>query len=106
MTIRSVDMQVLVQKVGEVGKVQAAQQADYNTRQQETIQDIGKQNEKLSKTVNQTSANQSKLVHEKHEKEKKSPKKTEKRGNKKQREKTNKLLEINEAKGNNIDIKI
>lgn len=70
MSIRSVDMQVLVQKVGDVGRVQQAQQVEGQHKLMENTQNINTQNEQIAKRVNDPLRNESKLVHEKEEQEK------------------------------------
>ena len=69
MTIRSVDMQVLIQKVGDVARIQQSQQLENNSRQQEFAQQISQQTDKNAKTVNQMLRNEQAFVHEKQEQE-------------------------------------
>lgn len=69
MTIRSIDAQVLVQKVGEVAKIQQAQQVGNIHKQDEFINNISKQTEKYSKTVNRSESSQNKRIERKKEKE-------------------------------------
>lgn len=69
MTIRSLDMQVLVQKVSDVGKIQQAQQVEGQQRQQESAQNIAAQTERVSRTVNKSLRNEGKKVHEKEARE-------------------------------------
>ena len=76
MTIRSVDMQVLVQRVGDVSKIQQAQQVQNTNKQQENFQQIIQQTTTVSKSVEQNRETESKRVHE--EKEKERRRKTEK----------------------------
>lgn len=71
MTIRSVDMQVLVQKVGEVTKLQQTEKTDQQVRQQAFLEQIAQQTEQTSKTVNQTPASEAALIREKQEEKKK-----------------------------------
>lgn len=71
MTIRSVDMQVLVQRVGDVSKIQHAQQVQNNYKQQENAQQIMQQTTTVSKSVDQSREAESKRVREEKEKEKK-----------------------------------
>lgn len=80
MTIRSIDMQVLVQKVTDVGKIQNIQQQESTLRQQENINQINQQTNINTSTVNQPLRSESSLVHEKQEKEKKSKKRSPKKG--------------------------
>ncbi|MDD2585230.1 MAG: hypothetical protein PHT79_00595 [Syntrophomonadaceae bacterium] len=106
MTIRSIDMQVLVQKVGDVAKIQQVQQSDHANRQQEFAQQIAQQTEKNTKTVNQPLQNQSKLIHEKQEKEKQSRKYRNKEGKKDNKENNDDNVIFEPNKGKTIDIKI
>ncbi len=69
MTIRSVDMQVLIQKVGDIARIQQSQQLENNSRQQEFAQQISQQTDKDAKTVNHLLKNERAHVHEKQEKE-------------------------------------
>ena len=74
MTIRSIDMQVLVQKVGEVAKLQQTEKTDQQVRQQSFLEQIAQQTEQVSHTVNQTPASEAALIREKQsDKKKKSP---------------------------------
>lgn len=82
MTIRSIDMQVLIQKVGEVAKIQQTEKTDQHVRQQSFLEQIAQQTEIVSKTVNQTPASESSLIREKQsDKKKKSPDKRKARPN-------------------------
>jgi hypothetical protein len=74
MTIKSIDMQVLVQKVGDVARIQQAQQIGHNHRQEEFVKNISQETDKYSKTVNKPGESQHKKVDEKEEKEKQSGK--------------------------------
>ncbi|MDD3267757.1 MAG: hypothetical protein PHX14_00415, partial [Syntrophomonadaceae bacterium] len=80
MSIRSIDMQVLVHKVGDVAKVQQAQQLENSNRQQESTQQIGQQTHIDVKTVNQPLRNEHADVHEKQEKENQEKKSRAKKG--------------------------
>ena len=73
MTIRSIDMQVLVQKVGEVSKLQQIEKTDQQVRQQAFLEQIAQQTEQVSTTVNQTPASEAALIREKQSDKKKSP---------------------------------
>ena len=68
MTIKSIDMQVLVQKVGDVAKIQQAQQTGNNHRQEEFIKNINEQTDRYTKTVNKTLQSEQKKVNQKEEK--------------------------------------
>lgn len=101
MTIKSVDMQVLVQKVGDVAKIQQAQQTGNNHRQEEFIKNINEQTDRYTKTVNKALQSEHKKVHEKEEKEKQSRKRY--RGSNKQENEEDKSNSGNES-GSNLDI--
>ncbi|WP_054694361.1 hypothetical protein [Syntrophomonas palmitatica] len=103
MTIRSVDMQVLVQKMGDVTRVQQAQQSDHQNRQQEFIQNINVQNERIAHSVDKPLRNESKLVHEKEEQEKGSKSKSQKRG-KEEEEENKKKGEAQKGSDHLLDI--
>jgi len=75
MSIRSVDMQVLVQKVGDIARVQQVQQVEGQHKLMENTHNINAQNEKIAHSVNDPLRNESKLVHEKEEQEKQQKKK-------------------------------
>lgn len=70
MSIRSVDMQVLVQKTGDIARIQAAHQVEGQHKMMENTQNINAQNENIARRVNDPLRNESKLVHEKEEQEK------------------------------------
>jgi hypothetical protein len=101
MTIKSVDMQVLVQKVGDVAKIQQAQQTGNNHRQEEFIKNINEQTDRYTKTVNKALQSEHKKVHEKEEKEKQSRKRY--KGSNKQENEEDKSNSGNES-GSNLDI--
>ncbi|MEN6348059.1 MAG: hypothetical protein ABFD08_01480 [Syntrophomonas sp.] len=81
MSIRSIDMQVLVQKVSDVAKVQQAQQVENSNRQQESVQQINHQTNIEVKTVNEPLRNEHAHVHEKQEQKEKEKKSKPKKGN-------------------------
>jgi hypothetical protein len=64
-------MQVLVQKVGDVARVQQTEKSDHASRQQQFLEHITQQTEANSSAVNQASANESVLIREKQEQKKK-----------------------------------
>lgn len=109
MTIRSIDMQVLIPKVTDVARVQQIQQQENSVRQQENANHIMQQTIKNTNTVNQPLRNESALVHEKEEQEKNFKKNKEKRGKRENKPNTKKDSEntnIQSSSGNTIDIKI
>ena len=81
MSIRSTDMQVLIQKVGDVAKLQQIQQQELSVKQQEFNNQIMDQTLKNTHAVNQTLRDESALVHEKQEKDEKAKKSKNKAGN-------------------------
>lgn len=105
MTIRSVDMQVLVQKVGEVTKLQQTEKTDQQVRQQAFLEQIAQQTEQTSKTVNQTPASEAALIREKQEEKKKKspPKKNAGSSESDEEEGTNWASDPN--RGSNLDIR-
>jgi|GEM_PF-395658 len=88
MTIRSIDMQVLVQKVGEVAKIQQAEKTSQHIKQQSFLEQIAQQTEVVSKTVNEASASEPGLIREKQsdKKKKHAEKKKKHTGKKKARQ--------------------
>lgn len=99
MTIRSIDMQVLVQKVGDVAKIQQAQQVG-SYQQEEFANKIAKETDKFSKTVNKTGESRHKKVDEKEEKERQS----RKRYRNKKDVKTDDEKTSDSGNGGNLDI--
>lgn len=106
MSIRSIDMQVLVQKVGDVAKIQQAQQLENSNRQQESAQQIGQQTHIDAKTVKQPLKNDRAHVHEKQEKEQQEKKSRAKKGKDEQTENNEKHEKDGNRPGNHLDITI
>ncbi|MDD2510037.1 MAG: hypothetical protein PHP26_01370 [Syntrophomonas sp.] len=106
MTIRSVDMQVLVQKVGDVARIQQSQQLENNSRQQEFVQQISQQTDKNAKTVNQMLRNEQAYVHEKQEKEESGKKKRTKKGKSEKMANKDKMEARLNNPGNKLDITV
>jgi len=79
MTIRSIDMQVLVQKVGDIAKIQQTEKTDQQVRQQSFLEQIAQQTQLVSNTVNQTPASESGLIQENESDKKKKPPKQKKK---------------------------
>lgn len=109
MSIRSIDMQVLVQKVSDVAKVQQAQQVENSSRQQESVQQINHQTNIDVKTVNQPLRNEHAYVHDKQEQKDKEKKSKNKKGNNHDMENSDKTtVEKNkntpDKNGNHLDI--
>ncbi len=107
MTIRSLDMQVLVQKIGEVARIQQTDQVGANKRQQEFTQAINAETIKNSKSAQEIDQHKAQLSTNKDKDEdKREPKK--KAG--KKAESDNEIMDsefnIDPDKGHNIDIKI
>lgn len=65
MTIRSIDMQVLVQKVGDVAKIQQVHMQENQGKQQELANQIMEQTVKNRRSVSKTAKNEGRLVNEK-----------------------------------------
>lgn len=105
-TIRSVDMQVLVQKVGDVAKIKQAEQSSDNNRQQQFTQQISQDTIKYSKTVNQALPGEKKRVHDKEDKEKRTLYRRKKGGKGQEKENNTENWSFDPDTGNNIDIKI
>ena len=106
MSIRSIDMQVLVQKVGDVAKIQQTQQLENSNRQQESAQQIGQQTQIDVKTVNQPLKNERAHVHEKQEKEQQEKKSRTKKGKGSQTENNENSEKDGNKQGNHLDITI
>ncbi len=107
MSIRIMDMQVLVQKTTDVAKIQHVQQQENNLRQQEIASHIIESTKKNTQTVNKPLANESKLVHEKYDQEEKNKKNKNKRGNdenKENKENAEEHPRLDSNKGFNLDI--
>lgn len=107
MTIRSVDMQVLVQKTLDIARVQQAQQVEGQHRQMEFAQNITAQNEKIARSVNDPLRNEAKLVHEKEEQEKNSKKQKNEKEEEEEKSNDKKSASPRESgRGNRLDITI
>lgn len=104
MTIKSIDMQVLVQKVGDVAKIQQAQQIGNNHRQEEFVKNINAETDKYSKTVNKPGQSQHKKVDEKEEKEKQSRKRYKDSGKKNDEESKDTKSPAKIESGSKLDI--
>lgn len=107
MSIRSVDMQVLVQKVGDIARVQQAQQVEGQHKLMENTQNINAQNEKIAHSVNDPLGNESKLVHEKEEQEQNRKKrKREKDSEEASKQDKNTKQDKGNSQGNRLDITV
>lgn len=73
-------MQVLVQKVGEVARIQHTQHIEHDKRQQEFAQAIARQTEHNTKEVNHMLKSEHAEIHQRQEKQKKEKKSQEKKG--------------------------
>jgi hypothetical protein len=115
MTIRSIDMQILIPKVTDVAKVQQIQQQEHNIRQQENANHIARETTRNTNTVNQPLRDEAALVHEKEEEKHKKNK--EKKGKNQNVTNTKNSVENSVEKsvdnpglksscGNTIDIKV
>ena len=107
MTIRSVDMQVLLPKVSDVARIQQIAHNENNVKQQEQNQMIMHQTARTSQSVNQLSKDEQARLREKEEKEKKEKKYEQKRGNSKNIENTNEVnAKTKQNSGFNLDITV
>ncbi|KUG03619.1 hypothetical protein ASZ90_019052 [hydrocarbon metagenome] len=107
MTIRSLDMQVLVQKVGEVARIQQTEQSGAHRQQQEFAQAINAQTTKNSQTTREVDQNKAELNanRDKEEHKKKSKKEAGKKTGTNDESIAADFL-IDPEKGHNVDIKI
>jgi hypothetical protein len=71
MTIRSVDMQVLIPKVPDVARLQNEQQQTHLSRQNEFAEQMQAQSARMAQTVAQTNKDEDVHIQEKQEREKK-----------------------------------
>lgn len=117
MTIKSIDMQVLIPKVTDVAKVQQIQQQENSARQQENANNIIRETLKNTNTVNQPLRDESVFIHQKEEQEKNFKKNKQKKGKYQNKPNTKNSVEnpvensvenskLKPASGNTIDIKI
>lgn len=105
MTIRTVDMQVLIPKASEVSRVQQVQQQENNTRQQEFIAQQAQLTAKNETTVSQSLHTETVFIHDKEEKEKNKKKSSRKEGKKRHLENHRSVIRDSKSLGGNIDIK-
>ncbi|MBC7075079.1 MAG: hypothetical protein H5T98_03175 [Syntrophomonadaceae bacterium] len=103
MTIKSVDMQVLVQKVGDVAKIQQVQRTGDENRHYEFNQQISQHIEKNTKTVNQPLHSEFEYIYDKQEKQKRRKFKA-KKGNEKKTENNKSNAPEENGKGSRLDI--
>ena len=104
MSMRVMDMQVLVQKTADMAKIQQVQHQETNLKQHEMANQIVAQTQQNTQTINKPLANESKLVHEKQEKEDQAKKNRKKRGNLENGENTEEHTQLDMNRGNNLDI--
>ncbi len=104
MSMKIMDMQVLIQKTADVAKIQHVQNQETNLRQQEMAQQIAAQTQQNTQNVNKPQANQGKLIHEKQEKEEQAKKSRKKRGNNGNEENIEEHKQLNPNQGNKLDI--
>jgi len=97
-------MQVLVQKTGDMAKIQQVQHQETNLKQHEMANQIVAQTQQNTQSVNQPSASESKLVHEKEEKDNNNKKNRKKRGNSINEENTEDCNPLDPNRGNKLDI--
>ncbi len=106
MTIRSLDMQVLVQKVGEVARLQQTEQAGAHRQQQEFAEAINAETIKNSKAPREIDQHKAELTTKK---DKEKHKKKSSQGSEKKPGINDESMAsefIDPDKGNNVDIKI
>jgi hypothetical protein len=106
MSIRSVDMQVLVQKVGDISRVQQAHQVEEHKRQQEFTQAIAQQTEHNTKEINQPLRSEDAYVHERQKEGEKEKKEQEKKGKKEETANTDNKGQNLSQSGRRLDITI
>lgn len=106
MSIRSVDMQVLVQKVGDISRIQHTHQVEESQRQQEFNQAIVQQTDHNSREVNQSLRGEEAYVHERQEKQKKEKKGEEKKGKREETANTDNKSQNMSQPGQRLDITI
>lgn len=106
MSIRSVDMQVLVQKVGEVARIQQAQHAEASHRQGEFSQLITAQTLSNRQTVRDVKDPDSQTLQDKEPKKHDQDQGEKRRGSEDNKPDKDKELFKDYYKGNTIDIKI
>ncbi|CFX66585.1 Uncharacterized [Syntrophomonas zehnderi OL-4] len=104
MSIRTMDMQVLVQKTGDVAKIQQIQNQGNNLRQQEISSNILQDTNKNTHTVNKTQASEGKQVYKKQDKEKNPPNDKNKKGNSTKKENKEEDQQLDPHRGTNLDI--
>ncbi len=106
MSIRSVDMQVLVQKVGEIARIQQAQGTSANQRQSEFSQLITAQTVAQRHTVQESNDPEAKTMQKKESKHQDRQQQGERRGGDEARQDQDQAIFRDYHKGNTIDIKI
>ncbi|MGE5397868.1 MAG: hypothetical protein ACM3MK_10095 [Chitinophagales bacterium] len=108
MTIRTVDMQVLIPKVSDVSKVQQIHQQENNARQQEFASHMNQKAVKIETTVNRSAEDAAVLIREKQEREKRQNNKEKKEGSSESKENNETSKPLAEPRGhlsgNSIDI--
>lgn len=105
MTIKSVDMQVLIQKVGDVARVQHSQHNESNHRQSEFAQLMVNQTLSERQTVRGPKESRAATVHERQKGEDKERSKDQKDPSEKQSEQDQEIFK-DFRKGFTIDLKI
>jgi len=105
MSIKSVDMQVLVQKVGEVARIQQAEQAGAHKNRQEFAEAISAQTVKNSKTPRKVEQKKAEMNTEK-DKDKEKKKSRKKAGQQESKDIAEQELFLDPDKGSKVDIKI
>lgn len=80
MTVRTVDMQVLIPKLSEVARVQQVQQQENNNRQQELMAQMVQSTARNDTSISQLPGSENVLIRERREKEKNRKKLVRKEG--------------------------
>lgn len=111
MSMKIVDMQVMLQRTSEVSRVQHIHQQEHDLRQQEFIAQMAVQTEKAESEVRRTPKNEESVIREKPEREKNSEKRDKKEGKQETGENTenkdqNAQKMIADSRGAKVDIKV
>ncbi len=107
MTIKSLDMQVMVQKIGEVARIQQSEQTGANNKQQEFTEAINAQTIKNSKATPEVEQHKPQLnTNKDKDKDKRDPPKKARKKAVLDNESMDSEFNIDPDKGHNVDIKI
>ncbi|MGE5416624.1 MAG: hypothetical protein ACM3UZ_07665 [Acidobacteriota bacterium] len=111
MSMKIIDMQVLLPRASEVSRVQQIHQQEHDQKQQEFIAQMAVQAEKAEAEVRRTPRNEESIIREKPEREKNSEKRQKKEGKQETEENTenkdqNALKKMADPRGAKVDIKV